>query len=561
MVRQRNNQNQNNQRTRYFLPRGEYVNRTDFHNTFSKQLGIPLDKNDMDNDRVLLLYSESKAYPKSNTNSNTNSNSEKSNIDDENGNRMIPLNDAIENCDFMHVVLTNPDRHKQCIAIMGQYESYHVHRFMRMPMPSKPQPINSSYPLRYVPRGMQQNGRITHKVPSNKYQTMYWNDLMNYKSSLVLSSKEDGSTDNNLSVMEELDPILRTVAATDGSNESNKNNNNNTVIILVCNFGQSELLMNFICNANSKGLSNLLNNIILFATDLETHELATSMGLHSYYSERIFSNMPKEAAKEYADDTFRLMMFAKVYCVHIVSQLGYDFLFQDVDVIWYKNPLDWFHNETNPDYHFDMFFQDDGSRALFYAPYAANTGFYYVRNNERTKYFFHSLLMSGDLIMATYSHQIALNTLLSEHVSIYGLSVKICDRNDIEFPGGYWYHERHDLMKQYIVSSSSSSSSSSLSWTDNKDNKVRFMEQMGEWYLEETCKSVSRNNIINNTAAAAAADHGIMNSNNSTGNSASTIRQHCCAVTPLMKCHYRDKPSRIPCHDSIPIDEDGKSFW
>ena len=88
------------------------------------------------------------------------------------------------------------------------------------------------------------------------------------------------------------------------------------------------------------------------------------------------------------------------------------------------------------------------------------------------------------------------------------------------------------------------------------------MEQMGEWYLEETCKSVSRNNIINNTAAAAAAaDHGIMNSNNSTGYSASTIRQHCCAVTPLMKCHYRDKPSRIPCHDSIPIDEDGKSFW
>ena len=65
--------------------------------------------------------------------------------------------------------------------------------------------------------------------------------------------------------------------------------------------------------------------------------------------------------------------------------------------------------------------------------------------------------------MATYSHQIALNALLSEHVSIYGLSVKICDRNDIEFPGGYWYHERHDLMKQYIVSSSSSSSSSSLS--------------------------------------------------------------------------------------------------
>ena len=39
------------------------------------------------------------------------------------------------------------------------------------------------------------------------------------------------------------------------------------------------------------------------------------------------------------------------------------------------NRIKWFHNETNPDYHFDMFFQDDGSRALFYAPYAANSKF------------------------------------------------------------------------------------------------------------------------------------------------------------------------------------------
>jgi hypothetical protein len=95
-----------------------------------------------------------------------------------------------------------------------------------------------------------------------------------------------------------------------------------------------------ICNAKSKGLSNILQKIILFATDQETYDLATSMGITSYYSEAIFKKMPKEAAKEYADDTFRLMMFAKVYCVHIVSQLGYNFLFQDVDVIWYKNPLD-----------------------------------------------------------------------------------------------------------------------------------------------------------------------------------------------------------------------------
>jgi len=45
---------------------------------------------------------------------------------------------------------------------------------------------------------------------------------------------------------------------------------------------------------------------------------------------------------------FVAMMMAKVICVQVVSMLGYDFLFQDVDIVWYSNPLDYFHNETNP---------------------------------------------------------------------------------------------------------------------------------------------------------------------------------------------------------------------
>ena len=81
--------------------------------------------------------------------------------------------------------------------------------------------------------------------------------------------------------------------------------------------------------------------------------------------------------------------------------------------------------------------------------------------------------MSGDLIMSTYSHQIALNALLSEHISLYGLSVKILHRQDSEFPGGYAYHEKHDMMKEFLSLPSSllsSSSSSSLSKDGTKNN-------------------------------------------------------------------------------------------
>ena len=35
----------------------------------------------------------------------------------------------------------------------------------------------------------------------------------------------------------------------------------------------------------------------------------------------------------------------------------------------------------------------------------------------------------------------------------------------------------------------------------------------------------------------------------------------CCLAEPSVSCHYRDKPSIIPCKDSPPIDKGRPSFW
>ena len=79
-----------------------------------------------------------------------------------------------------------------------------------------------------------------------------------------------------------------------------------------------------------------------------------------------FGDLPLEAAKRYGDRYFTAMMLAKVVCVQLVSMLGYSFLFQDVDLVWFKHPLDFFKN-TKDD--FDVYFQDDGGHSLRYAPY------------------------------------------------------------------------------------------------------------------------------------------------------------------------------------------------
>jgi hypothetical protein len=67
----------------------------------------------------------------------------------------------------------------------------------------------------------------------------------------------------------ELEPILKEIAI------------QKTIIVMVCNFGQSELLMNFVCSAKARNLD--IRNILVFTTDQETADLAESIGLRAYY--------------------------------------------------------------------------------------------------------------------------------------------------------------------------------------------------------------------------------------------------------------------------------------
>ena len=210
------------------------------------------------------------------------------------------------------------------------------------------------------------------------------------------------------------------------------------------------------------------------------------------------------------------MMYAKVVAVQLVSWLGYDVLFQDVDVVWFQNPLGILQRLHAS---FDMLFQNDGAQSVRYKPFQANSGFYYARNNERTRYLLVRMLYAGDTIVTCASHQQALNALLVEHVSLYGLRVKTLEAND--FPGGFHFHRNHEFMRD-MIAKRRSPYSFHMSWTKNKNDKIKFLQQMGWWYVSEDGS---------------------------------------CLAEPLVSCHYKDKPSLRPCPDSLSLDNNGQSFW
>ncbi|CAB9514757.1 Nucleotide-diphospho-sugar transferase [Seminavis robusta] len=491
-----------------------YIPRDEFNSRFD--VGVPLDPSTKFNDKVLLLYSDSKSLP---------SDPQAKEAARRSGDiPTLGVFRAVHNCDFLNVVFLQPARQKQCTAIVGQYASYHISKYMRLPDNDKGGygPLDSSVPLQLVNRGAQLSGRKSTRVPAPKDTQKYWKTLKTYLDTLP-------------SVLEELKPIAAKVAK------------ENTVVVMLANHGQSELLMNFVCNARSRNLD--ISSVLVFATDQETKDLAEGMGLTVFYDVTNYGKSPKGAARTYGDGAFTAMMFAKVYCVQMVASLGYDVLFQDLDVVWFRSPLEYFHDKNSPSHGFDIYFQDDGNRAVFYAPYSANSGFYYVRSNEVTQYFFNSLLMSGDLIYTSHSHQIALIAILSEFASRYGMKVKVLSKDTDEFPGGHAFHapNRKDFLKDmfagkvkpYIFH---------MSWTENKDNKKLYYRQIGEWFVHDKCIGATANDILRQEVA---------------GNvEKGSLVAPCCAAEAIFSCHYIDKPSKEPCPDAPYIDPNkGVPFW
>lgn len=216
------------------------VNRDAFFEKFD--VGVPKDKSDHGNEEVLMLYSHDNALPAKGIS------------------QTLSPDDATENCHSMKLVFTETKKKNECLAIVGQWESYHIYKYMRLP-PGKDKKvkIDKAHPLRYVSRLHGDKG-LQQSIPTPPKVKQYDETLVQYLSSLD-------------SVLEELKPIAQKAARDD------------TIIVMVCNHGQSELLMNFACSSRARGLD--LSQVLVFATDVETKELAEGLGLLAFYDKSV----------------------------------------------------------------------------------------------------------------------------------------------------------------------------------------------------------------------------------------------------------------------------------
>lgn len=175
--------------------------------SFAEQfdLGVPFDRTDGVHDRdLLIMYSKPSAMPNE--------------MQAKGGNDEIKFiesaEEATENCDHMHVVFHHRGGSKNlCLAVVPQYESFHIQNWMRVPEKG---PGDHSHPLRLVGRGMQWSGVDDFDPPKYIRQTKHtWPKLKTYLETLE-------------GILAELKPIVNRIKV------------RNTVVVMVCNHGQSE---------------------------------------------------------------------------------------------------------------------------------------------------------------------------------------------------------------------------------------------------------------------------------------------------------------------------------
>ncbi|CAN1265719.1 Uncharacterized protein At4g15970 [Linum perenne] len=190
-------------------------------------------------------------------------------------------------------------------------------------------------------------------------------------------------------VMESSDPELIRVlklAAAPATNQTQPPIPANTLILTTLNSAWAEpgsvLDLFFESFRSGNGTRDLLNHLVIVSLDQKAHRRCTAVHKHCYALTTPAVNFTAEAT--YMTDEYLVMMWRRIDFLASVLFLGYDIVFTDADIMWFRNPFPHFHQSADFQIACDKYL---GSSPLDRRN-QPNGGFTFVRSNVRTLQFY-----------------------------------------------------------------------------------------------------------------------------------------------------------------------------
>jgi len=153
---------------------------------------------------------------------------------------------------------------------------------------------------------------------------------------------------------------------------------NNTIILSALNYGYRSIMMNWVCNMRHLGVTNF----VIAALDARLYKYAYKRGVPVYYETTIFEGLDTKliADADYGSDQFKQLTKMKSRVVLRLLKAGFDVVWTDCDIVWFRNPLAFMHAspgdlniQTNAPDNEPM----NGRRRI-------NSGFYLAHSNPAT---------------------------------------------------------------------------------------------------------------------------------------------------------------------------------
>eukprot|EP00035_Acanthoeca_spectabilis_P006698 m.128023 g.128023 ORF g.128023 m.128023 type:complete len:602 (-) comp13618_c0_seq1:52-1857(-) len=253
---------------------------------------------------------------------------------------------------------------------------------------------------------------------------------------------------------------------------------NETILVMAANDGHSTMVINFFCDLHKRGLPTP-RHVVFTATEKLRDELQ-KLGITAFWNEHLGSFNPKAEAV-YGTIGFGRLTYMKQFSTYLALLLGWDVLFQDADVTWPKDPFPALLAGRDK-YHAQ--FMDDGARTFRFAPFFANSGFYYLTNRHpgggHIVEFWDQVTMS--MAESQTGNQEVLNAILEYQVKNRAFKVRILPPE--QFASGKYLgppKNEGDVEKinSFLVAH--------FCWTHNMEVKRERMTEYNSRHLGDTC--------------------------------------------------------------------------
>lgn len=215
------------------------------------------------------------------------------------------------------------------------------------------------------------------------------------------------------------------------------------------------LFQNWLESCEAKNI-DVRKYTIAFCLDKESYDLTMGLGVKAI----LIPNKMSGTYTKFGEKSFGETMFYKnAFIYDILTTLPCNVLFQDSDLIWFKDPVPYLEGLD-----VDVAIMYDGPN-FYYRHIYANTGFIYLKNNERTKSLMETALGNMSYVLSLGGHQKPFVRILDAFERHGVLKLTILPEDT--FPNGH-LHEVGPNAYVYHYS-----------WTEDISHKIKKLTKLG----------------------------------------------------------------------------------